>query len=404
MLKLPMLALTALLPVLGAATASVAAADGPYGRYGGRPANRPLAFVPNLVGRSWAEAQALLASGSLVAALDPVSAGFVSDFRLPYLSVAAQNPAAGAALPEGTVVSLTLAAPAYAPGAGPFQRRDERGERWMRMRRQRWMPDLAGVPVAQARALLEERGVIVTLEERVAPEAALDVVLLQQPAAGTSLPRDAVALLSVARAVRVPQLLGRALSEARQLAARAGLALEVEDGFHRYAGFHGPRLDGPSRRASPWLQLERLQVIETQSRRAGERVAEGSTLRVQARLGALPLSVPPAHQPAPFPRGWNLPGPDPRVGPAPAPVPAPVPVPAPLLFVTVPDVVGSSLAEARAALEGLGLRVDVDDEREPGRGGGRPAETARVAAQDLGAGTRTTVGASVRLTLARRGR
>lgn len=332
--------------------------------------------------------------------------------RLPLLALTILVPALGAASARADDLAPWHGAGGRGPrddGRGGHDRRDDdRGGRDANghggygrhggLRRLPRMPDLARVPLAEAQALLAERGVSVHVEQRTVPEAQLGVVLAQQPAVGTPLLPGSVAVLSVARAARVPALTGRLLPEARRLAHRAGLRLELEEPRREPAfGLHG--MHGDARR--PDLHLpEELLTVETQSRLAGAVIAEGSLLRVRVRR--LPVAFgSPGRGPGGWGRGGFGPG---GFGPGGFGPGAATPAPQPL--VTVPEVTGQLLSEARARLEALGLRVEVLGARD-----GRPLALddprlawARVAAQDVRAGTAAAVGAQVRLTLAARER
>lgn len=395
MRKLPMLILAFLLPAFGATRAN---ADGPFVFPGGRPARPALLAVPDLVGRAYGEAQALLAASGLQGLLSGLEANLVNLEAVRGLRVAAQSPLAGTLLPAGSQVSLTLAA-----GARPGHDRDggargpggrEHGWGYGRLRR---MPDLSGLPIPEARALLEQQGLAVTVEERVAPQAALGVVLLQQPEAGQWLPRGGVAVLSIARATRVPQLVGLSLAEARHQARQAGLLLEGEERLGRRGFADDPRLGGSGALGGYQARrlMETLLRVSSQGRLAGSPIAEGSTLRIEARLQPVALPGGPGHG---RPDGWTQPFPHGTPG-TQAPFAPPV-----NQMVVVPGVTGRPLSEALALLEAQGLVADVAGLRDGTPGGTRPGYDPIVATQDLSVGTGVTRGTTVHLGLAPRRR
>jgi hypothetical protein len=251
---------------------------------------------------------------------------------------------------------------------GPRFGRD--GERFGGQRR---MTALTGLPLNEAISLLRMRGAQFTIEERLVPEAALDVVLDQRPMLATRFDRRPGFVLVVAQATRVPRLLGLTSIEADRVSRRAGLVLDVT-APHRY----GDRFSAHGRRSGHDFARMSM-VVDDQSRPAGTRIASGSTLRVRVRPVVLPLTVPPS------------------VGPGHRPWTAPTAA----LLVEVPDLVGRDLQEARALLERAGLTAEVSGEPDSGRFPGRPAGVGEVESQDVPAGARVARGTTVHLTLAR---
>ena len=163
------------------------------------------------------------------------------------------------------------------------------------------VPDVTGVSLAEARTTLEDAGfrVRVTRRESARPPGE---VLRQEPAAGTSVAPDAIVVLTVAREVApseiaVPEVTGLAVSEATEILRDAGLRAQI-------------RLVPSNEPAG--------RVLE-QSPGPGIDVAEDSVVR---------LDVAEARQPA-------------------------------VERVDVPDTVGTNVADARARLRDLGLRVRV---------------------------------------------
>jgi beta-lactam-binding protein with PASTA domain len=95
--------------------------------------------------------------------------------------------------------------------------------------RQETLPNLTGLPVAQARNAVRRLGLNLDVEDRLySDKVAADAVVSQMPAAGTSIkPRQQVhVLLSLGpQKVSVPDLVGRTLRAARITAVERGLTI-----------------------------------------------------------------------------------------------------------------------------------------------------------------------------------
>ena len=93
------------------------------------------------------------------------------------------------------------------------------------------VPELTGLTLEQARALLEQRNIRVRVR-RISSNGPVGEVLEQSPAPGERLSADTVVVLTVSRAsapeqVTVPLVEGRLRSEAASLLRRAGLGIEI---------------------------------------------------------------------------------------------------------------------------------------------------------------------------------
>lgn len=92
------------------------------------------------------------------------------------------------------------------------------------------VPSLVGLPVAVAGELLEGRGLRLVVQDRKTDEVmAADAVLAQQPLAESSLAADTAVTVTVSMGkptqVKVPDVTGRSLSDARQVLEAAGFVL-----------------------------------------------------------------------------------------------------------------------------------------------------------------------------------
>jgi cytoskeletal protein CcmA (bactofilin family)/beta-lactam-binding protein with PASTA domain len=203
------------------------------------------ARVPSLHGLASHEAVRVLAEIGLAAELRHAPALFAAR------TVFRQEPAHGEIVRSGSVVRLTVAL----PGAGhaPASLR---------------LPEVHGLRVEEVRRLGRETGFQVEVREVLAPDHAVDRVVVQEPLAGARVPLGALVRVMVPVVTQVPDLTGLAFAEARLAAARAGVELVA---------------DGPVRQGQHALVLH-------QSLPAGEAVARGSTIAVVLRV---PLAVVP---------------------------------------------------------------------------------------------------------------
>jgi len=199
----------------------------------------------------------------------------------------------------------------------------------------RAVPELTGLTLEEARALLEQENVTVRIR-RVASDGPAGEVLEQTPAPGARISTDTVVVLTVSKAspperVTVPSVEGLPTSEAASLLRRASLNLEI-------------RMVSSSQPEG---------TVVNQNPGPEEEVAPQTVVLLEVA--------------------------------APAPPPDPV-------TIEVPRLVGLKAAEARAQLQGLGLRSTQ-----------RPVESTQpkgiVVRQSPGAGTKLREGQSVLLTI-----
>src|SRR5689334_17879220 len=97
------------------------------------------------------------------------------------------------------------------------------------------VPSLTGLTPDQARGLLEPRGLLLILdEERPDEKAAPGTLIEQRPLAGSRLRRGEDVHAAVAKAVRVPKVVGLSVDAARealdQLKMKPGAVTEVSSG------------------------------------------------------------------------------------------------------------------------------------------------------------------------------
>lgn len=170
-------------------------------------------------------------------------------------------------------------------------------------------------------------------------------IVATEPQMETRLPVGGVLTVQIsARGVRVPELLGRSLAEAEQIAAQAGIQLEIE---RRGRGGHR---GGPSGRGL------RNRIVIAQFPTAGERVLRGSVVTLQVQRQR----------------------PQPQI-------------------VTVPQLVGMNRFEAIQQAKGLGFDVQISEIQAGGRRG-------RVIRQYPDAGRRVSVGTVLQLQVTGGGR
>ena len=163
------------------------------------------------------------------------------------------------------------------------------------------VPALVGEDVARARALLEERGLESRVTRRSSGSREENIVLNQDPRPGVRVEKGSEVSLVVSSGrpqAKVPELRGKTVDSASQLLEQEGLSLGAQE-------------EQPSDEFEPGVVID-------QSPQAGERVDEGSAVDVVVSSG--PETV------------------------------------------LVPGLIGATEEEARSALEGEGLSIDVATE------------------------------------------
>lgn len=205
------------------------------------------AVVPHVVGLTVAEARAALREAGLRTRVERVESEDPPD------EVLRQSPAAGAELPDGKVVLLTVS---RAPDGVA-------------------VPDVVGVKAGEATRLLREAGLVprVRLVRSTDPAG---TVLDQNPLAGETVEPDAVVVLEVAKAppkpvlVAVPDLVGLSSAEAQRRLRRLGLESSVN------------RVEAS----------DPAGTVVRQSPRAGAELRKGGTVTIAVSTGPAPVVVP----------------------------------------------------------------------------------------------------------------
>lgn len=137
---------------------------------------------------------------------EPVDGGTAFSSTIPEGGVAALDPAPGTVLPVGTQVAMIVSR-----GPAPVE-----------------LPDLAGHTVDEARRILDEAGLTVGAEREVF-DADVDggLVAGTDPGEGSTVSAGGTVTLLVSNSVKVPSMLGRSLSSAREELTRLGFEVEV---------------------------------------------------------------------------------------------------------------------------------------------------------------------------------
>ncbi|HXF98555.1 MAG TPA: PASTA domain-containing protein [Gaiellaceae bacterium] len=262
------------------------------------------------------------------------------------------------------------------------------------------VPDVSGSELAAARQALAAAGLRVRVRFRESEEQE-DVVLGQVPQAGGRIPRRSVVVLTVARAeerVRVPDVVGARLDEARRVLEEAGLRAEA-----RRVGSEEP--EGRVLRQSPAGGAEaernavlRLDVAEPPPTVAVPRLLGLTGPQAKLRLRQLGLRASVTRVESKEPEATVL-----RQSPPPGTrlrrgTTVRLTVSRGPSLIAVPDVTGLEVAGARAELEAAGLRASVVEEPTDD-----PAEDGLVLAQEPRAGARVARGTQVTLTVGRIG-
>ncbi len=176
------------------------------------------------------------------------------------------------------------------------------------------VPAVVGLTLAQAIAKLRAAGLQAS-EKRVAGQKPAGQVIAQTPGGGRELQKGATVALTISRGaqpVAVPDVVGQTQADATSALKAAGLEARV--------------LNVPSSKPKG--------TVVVQSPRAGERKAKRSKVQINVSQGRAGQTTTPTTTTGETPR---------------SPVPA---------NVQIPDVVGMSLADARASLANAGLRAD----------------------------------------------
>ena len=162
--------------------------------------------VPELIGLTVDEASAALASASL--ALGSVSEEY--DPVAPVGQVIATDPPVGESLKSGTPVNLVVS-----KGPKPVK-----------------VPDLAGTPVDEAKAQLEDEGLVVTVTEEFSSDYSFGNVISTNPSAGTKVDVGGAVELVVSKGpppVPVPDVIGMSRDDAVFVLEDAGFVVAVNE-------------------------------------------------------------------------------------------------------------------------------------------------------------------------------
>jgi beta-lactam-binding protein with PASTA domain len=164
------------------------------------PPGPAMTTVPNLIGKTAAQANAALAGHSLAGDKHEVSTN-----TKPAFKVYVQNPPAGASVPVGSTVHFTIAKPVLVQNVA--------------------VPNLIGKTQMQAGAALAAADLGSDFDHHNAPGKPAGKVYQQNPAAGTLVPKNTVVHARVATLsmVTVPNLIGLTPAQANAALAIKGL-------------------------------------------------------------------------------------------------------------------------------------------------------------------------------------
>ena len=270
------------------------------------------------------------------------------------------------------------------------------------------MPDLAGLPEAEARARLARVNLrIGELEPQDSSRTAPDTVVRQSPSPGTRVPPGSAVRLWIGRPrpvqdVVVPDLAGLPAAEARARLARVNLRIGALEPQDTAAGTEGTVLrqsPPPGTRVPPgsavrlWIARPRPVQDVVVPDLAGLPAAEARARlgRVNLRIGALEPQDTAAGTEGTVLR--QSPPPGTRVPPGSA-VRLWIARPRPVQDVVVPDLRGLSMEAARGLIDGTELQLG-----EAGSQGSDPSMGKRVVAQQPAPGTRAALGTTVQVWL-----
>ena len=207
--------------------------------------------VPPVTNLPQAEAEKALTDAGLA----PRAATVEKDDVAPG-TVVAQNPAAGAQVTKGSPVDL-----AVAKASG-----------------QELVPDVSGQTLAAAQAALQDKGFRVSTKEQASNSVERGRVIGTDPAAGTSLKKNAVVTIIVSSGkeqVKVPSVTGQTEAEATDTLRGAGFEVEV-------ATQDLPANDSKDGR------------VLAQDPRANSTVDAGTSVRIVVGHAAAPTTAPQA--------------------------------------------------------------------------------------------------------------
>jgi serine/threonine-protein kinase len=211
--------------------------------------------VPQVTGLREREARAALRRASLKVTVTRQYSADVARGR-----VISATPPEGTTVQKGANVRLTVSR-----GAQPVS-----------------VPDVTGKQVAEARGILEGKGLQVKEKEQVSSDKDPGTVLSQSPSGGSSIKPGGTVTLTVAKAppqVAVPDVTGKTKTEARDALHAAGLKVRSE----------------PQTVTSP---DQKGQVVD-QDPAAGTEVDKGT--RVTIKIGRIQPSASPSPTPSPSP-------------------------------------------------------------------------------------------------------
>jgi beta-lactam-binding protein with PASTA domain/predicted Ser/Thr protein kinase len=135
------------------------------------------------------------------------------------------------------------------------------------------VPDVVGKPIDEVRSLLTGAGLNVTTKDDTQSTEDPGTVTAQSPKAGATLRPGATITLTVAKAIDVPDLVGKAERDARRALQQAGFEVRVRD-----VDTSDPTQDG---------------LVVDQNPAAGEQRKRGSTVTIQVgRIAASPTPSP----------------------------------------------------------------------------------------------------------------
>jgi serine/threonine-protein kinase len=213
------------------------------------------AAVPQVTGLPRAQAEkALRDAGFKVAVAQQYSS------EVPAGEVISSSPPEGSTAEKGATVRLVVSR-----GARPVT-----------------VPDVVGKPIDEARSLLTGAGLKVTTKDDTSSTRDPGTVTAQSPKAGAKLRPGATIALTVAKAIDVPDLVGKTEQEARRTLQQAGFQVRVRD-----VDTSDPAQDG---------------VVVDQNPAAGEQRKRGSTVTIQVgRVASATPTPTPTATPTPTP-------------------------------------------------------------------------------------------------------
>jgi len=224
--------------VLGAAVIFLIAFLGAFLSYGNFWSNTTV-DVPNVVGKQVSVAKNILEDKHL-----RVSTSEVTNTDVPAGQVISQSPGAGEKVKEQRTIHLVVS-----KGVGDIT-----------------VPDLSGLTVDQARQRLKDLGLVVGKISQGSVEGKPDnVIVAQSPSGDSKVSKgttvDLVVNKAQAKKVKMPDLVGMTLKDARQVLSSNNI------GVNQIAG-----------------SVDDKSIVTEQSIKAGEEVSEGSSLNLATEL------------------------------------------------------------------------------------------------------------------------